>query len=240
MRNGTASIVAILMLALAAPAGGQEREPTPREDYEAFRGEPKRAPEIPRALRSIITESRPERLVVRGLAGQAIPVSLEWFEPFEFTLLHNGRYLAFRYVGYEEDGYILVDRAANGEPAIHETGVAPVFSPNGRYFAAAQTSEAGWNNLEGVGLWEILPDRTVRRFFTNVLPNPLDLRVDRWIRPDCVLVSSVESGYQVPETQDYDRAVREAPRSLYFLEAADGVTMTGTDEDLACAPGQTP
>jgi hypothetical protein len=133
-----------------------------------------------------------------------------------------------------------VDRAANGEAAILETGVVPLFSPDGRYFAAAHMTEPGWNNLEGVALWEALPDRTVRRFFTNALPSTLDWRADRWLRPNCVVVSAVEAGFQIPETQDYDRAVREAPRSLYVLEAADGVTMTGTYEDLACAPGQTP
>ena len=236
MPNGRARVVAVLLLSLAAPAGGQEREITPREEYEMFLGEPKRAPEIPRELRSIITESRPERLTVRGLAGQQIPVSLEWFEPSDFTTLRNGRFLGFRYIGYEEDGYILVDRAAAGAAAIVRTGVAPVFSPDGRYFAAAQTSEMAAGNLEGVALWEVLPDRTVRRFFSNILPNAIDWRVDRWARADCVIVSAVQVGYQIPETQDYDRAVREAPRDVYSLEVGDGVTMSGTWAERGCDP----
>lgn len=240
MRRGRAEACAILLLALAAPATAQERETTPREDYEEFLGQPKRAPAIPHALRSIVTESRPERLTVRGLTGQQIPVSLEWFEPSEFTILQNGRYLGFRFSGYEEGGYILVDRASTGEAATLHTGVLPLFSPDGRYFAAAQTSEAGWDNLEGVALWEVLPDRTVRRFFTNVLPNTSDWRAERWLRPNCVIITAVDLGYQIPETQDYDRAIREAPRSLYVLEVADGVTLTGAVEDLACGRGQIP
>ena len=236
MRKGKARLVAILLLALAAPAEAQERELTPREEYEMFLGEPKRAPEIPRELRNIITESRPERLIVRGLHGQQIPVSLEWFEPSDFTILQNGRYLGFRYRGYEEGGYILVDRAATSEAATLHTGVLPLFSPDGRFFAAAQLSEAGWDNLEGVALWEVLPDRTVRRFYSNILPTAVDWRVERWARPDCVILSTIEAGYEIPDTDDHERAAREAPRSLYTLEVDDGVTMTGTCEERACVP----
>ncbi len=240
MANGRAKAAAVLLLTLALPAGAQEREITPREDYEMFLGRPKPTPQIPPALRSMVVESRPERLTVRGLAGQEIPVSLEWFEPLDFTTYRDGRYLGFRYLGYEEDGYILVDRISRGAAAIIETGAAPLFSPDGRYFAAAQMTEAGWNNLEGVALWQVLPDRTVRRFFSNALPFAPDWRTDRWARPDCVIMSSVEIGYQFPEAQDYDRAVSEAPRSLYTLEVGDGVTMTGTDADRACVREEAP
>src|SRR5687768_11798858 len=70
VRKGKAEWAAALLLACAASAPAQDREMTPREEYEAVRGEPKRAPIIPRELRDIVVESRAERLVVRGLDGQ--------------------------------------------------------------------------------------------------------------------------------------------------------------------------
>jgi hypothetical protein len=58
-----------------------------------------------------------------------------------------------------------------------ESGQTPVFSPDGRFFAAAEMSDAGFNNLEGIGLWKKLPDRTVRHFFTDAAHSGWDWRV---------------------------------------------------------------
>jgi hypothetical protein len=213
---------------------------TPREEYEAVTGQRKRAPAIPRELRDIVIESRAERLVVRGLDGQSIPVSLEWFEPTDFATYQDERFFGFRFIGYEEDGYVLVDRRARGGAAIVATGQAPVFSPDGRYFAAAEMSDSGWGNLNGVALWEVLPDGTMRRFFTDVLPRTEDWRVDRWVRPDCVAVSAMRSDYQIPDTSDRPQAVRNAPRENYAIRVGQGVAMTATYEQAACVPQETP
>ena len=232
MRNGRTSLSAVLLLVMAASAAAQE--PTPRQEYEEASGRPKPAPTIPSELRTMVAEATPDRLVVRGIGGQLIPVSLDWIEPIDFASHRDGRYLGFAITGYEVGGYTIIDRRGAGESAMIETGIAPVFSPDGRFFAAAETSDAAFGNLNGVALWEVLPDRTVRRFFTDALPGSVDWRVDAWVRPDCVSVSSVEPGWAPPGGDDWEEAVRNAPRRHYGIDVREGVVMIDNHERLGC------
>jgi hypothetical protein len=227
-----------LLLAVATPATAQEQ--MPRREYEEATGRPKQAPAIPSELRDMVAEATPDRLVVRGLGGQLIPVSLDWIEPIDFASYREGRYLGFAITGYEVGGYTIVDRRSAGEAAAIETGIAPVFSPNGRFFAAAETSEAAFGNLNGVALWEVLPDRTLRRFFTDALPRGFDWRVDGWVRPDCVAISAIETGWQPSEGQDWEAAVRNAPRVSYAMEVGDGIVLSPTYDRAPCVAEQTP
>ena len=223
MPSSGARAIALLLVALAQPAAGQ---PSARQEYEEATGRPKRAPVIPRELRTMVAETSPDRLVVRGLNGQLIPVSLDWIEPAGFVSYLDGRYFGFAITGYEAGGFTVVDRRASGDGAVIETGQAPTFSPDGRYFAAAEMSEAGFGNLNGVALWEVLTDRTVRRFFTDDVPSSFDWRVDRWVRPDCAALSAIDIGWQPPEGQEWDQAVRSAPRASYAIEVRDEIVLT--------------
>src|SRR5688500_1025486 len=126
VRNGRASWTAWMLLAVAAPALSQEA--MPRQEYEEATGRPKQAPAIPSELRAMVAEATPDRLIVRGLDGQRIPVSLDWIEPIDFASYRDGRYLGFAITGYEVGGYTIVDRRSAGEGAAIETGIAPVFS----------------------------------------------------------------------------------------------------------------
>ena len=222
------------LLALGAPAAAQET--TPREEYEAVTGRPKPAPEIPAALSAMVFETTPDHIFVRGIDGERIPVSIDWFDPREFASHQDGRFFAFSFTGYAAEGYTLVDRRGRGEAAVIETGQAPVFSPDGRWFAAAEMTDSGFGNLNGIALWEVLPDRTVRRFFTDVLPYSVDWRADRWVRPDCVAISSIQPGYEVPGNVPWEEAVRSAPRVHYQLEVGAGVSLSASYGAEPCVP----
>ena len=188
MSNPVRIFAAALTLAMPALAGAQQ----PRTEFEELLGRPVRAPVVPDALRAVVREATPRRLVVAGIGDGAIGVPLEDIETENLAGFANGRYLGFAFRGYEYYGYRLVDRRMRGEAAVIETGDVPHFSPDGRHFAAAQLSGAGFGNLEGVAIWRIEADMTVQIFVSDALPQGEDWRVDGWPRADCVAVSWVE------------------------------------------------
>lgn len=187
-RKLEAALAAALALAMPAMAPAQQ----PRTEFEQALGRPVRAPVIPAELRAVVREATRDRLVVRGLGTGDIAVVLGDIETERFAGFAGGRYLGFHFMGYEFFGYRLVDRRMAGETAVIETGEAPVFSPDGRHFAAAQISGAAYGNLEGVAIWRVDAGRTVQIFFTDVLPQGEDWRIDSWPRADCVSVSAIE------------------------------------------------
>ncbi len=184
-RKGRSLAAALLLLAIPVLAVAQQ----PRTEFEELLGRRVRAPDVPAALRPMIREATAERIVVAGMGGGTIEVPLGDIETGNLAAFLDGRYLGFDFHGYEFFGYRLVDRRMRGEAAVIETGALPRFSPNGRHFAAAQLSGAGFGNLEGVAIWRVEPDRTVQIFLTGVLPQGEDWRVDGWPREDCVSVS---------------------------------------------------
>ena len=141
------------VLLAGTPASAQEFEA--QDEIEAVLGRPKRAPVIPPDLRAMVRVSERDRLVVRGLDGADIVIDIAQMEPESFAQYGGGRFFGFSFIGYEFYGYILVDRAMRGDDAVIETGEAPVFSPEGRHFAAVQFSGAGFGNLEAFGLWTV-------------------------------------------------------------------------------------
>ena len=232
MRSAGASWAAMLLLAWAAPTVAQVANP--RQEYEEATGRPKPAPVIPSQFREMIDEATPDLLVVRGVEGQLIPVTLEWIEPINFRAFYERRYLGFEVSGHEAEGYTLVDRHGRGASAVIHTGQRPIFSPNGRWFAAAEMTESGFGNLNGVALWEILPNRTLRRLFTDALPRAFDWRMDGWVRSNCVAMSAVEIGWQPPEGQDWQAALRGAPRVHYQLEVGEEFALTPRGDGRPC------
>ncbi|HZF93417.1 MAG TPA: hypothetical protein VEZ20_00950 [Allosphingosinicella sp.] len=225
---------AALLAALlgAAPAAAQV---VPRTEYEEVTGRPKPLPAIPRAFSGFVRAASPDLLLVRGLGGRDISVEIDWYEVEGFEQLQGGRFLGFAVTGHEAYGYILVDRAAAAGDAVHHTGARPTFSPDGRWFAAAEMSDAGFGNLHGVALWEVRREGTFRRFYTDALPYGSEWRVDRWVRPRCVSVSAIGAGWGAPPGADPEAAARAAPRTHYSLEIQDGgIDMTASNDRPGC------
>jgi hypothetical protein len=211
-RTNAALIALALSQAVTAPASAQ----TPRTEFEESLGRSVRPPVVPAELRPYVREATVERIVVRGLGGGAIVAPLGDIETERFGGFADGRYLGFHFHGYEFFGYRLIDRRMRGEGAVIETGDTPVFSPDSRHFAAAQISGAAYGNLEGVAIWRVDAARTVQIFFTEVLPQGEDWRIDGWPRADCVSVSSVErqaaDGEPPPERRHFGIEVGESLR----------------------------
>jgi hypothetical protein len=174
-------------LLAASPAPAQDGS-GPSELEEAL-GRPRRIPVIPPELRALVREATRDRIVVRGMRGD-IPIDISGYEPENFRQFGDGRFFGFAFQGYEYYGFHLIDRAMAGEEAVIDTGEAPIFSPDGRYFAAVQFSGAGWGNLEAFALWEVTPAGVHQRLFNTALPAAEDWRVDGWPREDCVALSA--------------------------------------------------
>ena len=231
--RGIVPLAALLAALLgSAPAAAQF---VPRTEYEVVTGRPKPLPVIPRALSAIVRAASPDVLLVRGLSGRDIPVEIAWYEVEGFEQLGGGRFLGLVLTGHEAYGYILVDRAAAPGEAVHDTGARPTFSPDGRWFAAAEMNDAGFGNLQGLGLWEVRNEGTFRRFFTDALPYGDDWRVDSWVRPRCVSVSAVAVGWEAPSGADPEVALRGAPRTHYGLEIREGgIDLTASNDRPGC------
>lgn len=234
MRNGRIEL--LLATALAAPAAGPAaaQGPVLRTEYEQLTERRKARPAIPPEFRQLLAAVSPQRLLVHALDGRNIPIDIEWWEPGDYRRFADNRYIGMTRQGYEDYGYVLVDRAGSGEAAVIATGALPLFSPDGRHFAAAEISASGYNNLEGIAVWEALPERTVRRFFTDALPAAHDWRVDGWPRPGCVALSAVDLAWQPPAGQDWERALTQAPRSHYGVEIGGEIALRATGEQPAC------
>jgi hypothetical protein len=181
--------LALLVGTLLASGPAQAQDGSGPSELEESLGRPRRVPEIPPALRAMVREATRDRLVVRGMRGD-IAIDIREYEPENFQQFGGGRFLGFSFMGYEFYGYTLVDRTMTGEEAMIDTGETPVFSPDGRYFAAVQFSGAGWGNLEAFALWEVTPEGARQRLFNTALPAAEDWRVDGWPREDCVALSA--------------------------------------------------
>ena len=224
-----------LALLLAASTAAAAQEPVLRTEYEQLTERPKPLPAVPRELRAIVAAVSPQRLEVRGLAGQTILVDIEWWEPSELRLLPDGRFLGMRRIGYDY-GYVLIDRAASGEDAVIDSGHLPRFSPDGRWFAAAEVSPAGYSNLEGIALWEVLEGRTLRRFYSDALPDAWEWLIDGWPRAGCIALSMVPMDWTPPDGADWDTALPTAPRNFYRLLVGEEIALEGAAGEAPCEP----
>jgi hypothetical protein len=227
-------LTALALIAAAAAA----QEPAPVNELEQARGRQTRAPAIPEELRPMVREATRERLLVRRVRGPDVVVDISDREAESPAQFGNGRFVGFPYAGYEFFGFTLVDRAAQGEAALIDTGERPVFSSDGRYFASAVITEGGYGINEGVAVWEVLPDRVARRFYTEAMPAGIEWRVDGWPRDACVAISAVEPGWQPPPGIDYSVGIRSAPRAHFQLVMdQDGVALSAAPAASVCGVG---
>lgn len=198
-----------LLMALAL-AGCGDNAPQPAESMSTLSAPPARCGEVPPAQRagsayasaplavpreylSFVTPGV-TRLGVTTLGGSAACVDLDNVSAAsDYAISRDGRFFGFATSGHEFSGYTLVDRAGAG--AVIETGVAPLFSPTRRRFAAAQMSEAAFGGLEGIGVWEASETGTTRIVtITGEAPRGSDWRVDRWGSEDCAALSMLPPG----------------------------------------------
>ncbi|HEX6741075.1 MAG TPA: hypothetical protein VF079_04690 [Sphingomicrobium sp.] len=201
---------------------------------------PTPVPAIPAEFRSVIKRATREQLTIRALDGHDIPVDISGWRLWDYRLFQNGRYFGMEMSGYEVVGYLLIDRAARKRTVI-ATGRAPLFSSNGRWFAVAGLTDASQGNFEGVGLWEIRPSGTTRRFFTDALPPSTDWRMDRWVG-NCFAFSAVNSMWDALNPRDPDDATAQpAPskRDQYSLWVEPSITLHWSSEP-ACPEAQRP
>lgn len=199
--------LALLAGALLTAGPALSQDGSGPSELEESLGRPKRVPDIPSALRVMVRKATRDRLVVRNLHGDDIVLDISDYEPENFRQFGDGRFLGFSFRGYEYSGYTLIDRERSGVEAEIGTGVEPVFSHDGRWFAAVQLSGAGWGNLEGFGIWEVTPSEVRQRFFNMALPAGEDWRVDGWPREDCVALSAAPISVSGSSEQATERLI---------------------------------
>jgi hypothetical protein len=188
-------------------------------------------PVVPPEFRSVIAEAARGHLTLRSLDGRDIPVDISGYNAWDYRLFQNGRYFGMRLSGYEVVGYVLVDRAARADNVI-DTGREPLFSDDGHWFAVAGLTDASQGNFEAIGLWEVGPSGTTRRFFTDAVPISTDWRVDRWVG-NCVAFSAFNSMWDVTNRRDPDDSnAAPAPRKrdYYSLWIQPNITMQWSEE----------
>lgn len=179
-----------------------------------------KAPIIPAQYAAIMSASKTD-LAIETDTKKSVCVRLGWiFELDGFWNSPDMRFVGFSISGYEYHGHILVDRRGEGKEI--QTGAKPVFSPDGKHFAFAQVSDAGWGNFEGIGLW-----RTDKKGSSKVLsienseaaqplPYGTDWRVDRWRGNNRVELSMIQEG-DFAAGDDYAESIAKSPRKTYTI-----------------------
>ena len=226
MRRKIEWAIALSAALIGAPAWAQPPNSDPPRH-------PPRMPQIPAALRGIVTAVSPQHLELRYRNGETHPFVFEYYEVTGLELFRDGRYLGIRLQGDEDYGYMLIDLAGPGHPEF-DTGDAPIFSADGHYFAAAEISESSGSNLEGIAIWQVGPNETFRRLFINALPAGQDWRVDDWAGPDCVRFSAVAGNWRPRRGVTRATALRTAPRNHFGITVGDQTVFHATEDRAAC------
>lgn len=232
MPNSKASRIALLGLVLAAtPAVAQPATPPMSARAQGSHGQ---TPTIPAALRSTVSTSN-GALIIRMNDGSPHRVDISELTIDELEAFQNGRFIGFKIFGNEEYGYILLDRMGRGETAESHTGGKPSFSEDGRHFAAAEISESGFGNLNGVALWHVTPVGVQRLFYTDSVRAGFHWRAEAFRQASCVPITAVEEGWEPTAPDRWDAEVANAPRAWYELRwsAEDGLYF-GRSTDAAC------
>jgi hypothetical protein len=131
-----------------------------------------------------------DNFAVVTLAGATVCVDAIWMEAIhDPRLSDDGRFASFDWEGYESYGHVIVDRS--GAKQVIDTGLAPVFSPSGKRFAAADLGEAGFGALNAFAVWQIEPAAIRRLAIEQVVPRAFDWYIERWAGDTCVELSAI-------------------------------------------------
>ena len=193
MRGFTAVLGTLLACGLTAPlhAAFTPDLPgcTPPEQPDSGERSRTKPIPVPAMLRSILKSSL-HHFAVTTLTGKQVCIDMSWIDSAEdLTLTPDGRFVSFGWMGYESYGHTIVDRAGKG--TVIETGVAPVFSPSRRLFAAADQTESEFGALSGLAVWRVDAAATTEIGRINELPRRNGWRVDRWVGESCIELSAL-------------------------------------------------
>ena len=168
-------------------------------------------------------------MTIQGLRGKPICITLGGIvgEATDFSS-YSTRFLGFYHSGDEAFGYRLVDRV--GATDI-ETGDFPEFSDDGTMFAAIQIVDVDdmAGDFDGIGVWEVLPDRVVTRFSLDADKAPPrldDWQIDRWVGNRCIELSAIDDDIygriRNLEYEAMEKAKAKLPRVHFHLKSYDG------------------
>lgn len=187
--SATPSAVAKVLPVKPIPAAGQARcaewyPPDDKSDYGEHDGPP---PKIERDVRDIVSASRTV-ITIQSLSKEPVCVKLSWIdEVTNFRLSDDKRFLDFDHEGFETWGHLLIDRRSGQQI---ETGSEPSFSDDGSMFVAVPPDRQDAGGIDGIGVWQVLPDRTVERAMLPI-PDGQLWQVDRWANNRCAELSAV-------------------------------------------------
>jgi hypothetical protein len=144
---------------------------------------------VPGVLRDVM-RSGMDNFAFTTLAGVTVCLDASWMEElYDPRLSADGRFASFDWAGYETYGHVIVDRGGSGQEL--DTGVAPVFSPSGRQFAAADLGEAGYGALNAFAVWRIEPGTLRQLAKHEQVPEATDWTIDRWAGEHCLELSAI-------------------------------------------------
>jgi hypothetical protein len=201
-RTDMRRVVALVVIAALAAAGGtalQAAKPKKGQPNIALcqplqplaAGESARtAPiAIPKAIQKIAVATV-DRLAVMSLGKQTLCVDVRMRgEITNLAMSPEGRFVTFDWAGYEADGHVIIDRSGPGQ--ILDTGGAPSISPSRQRIAAVHQSEAAFNELQGLGVWQIAPVGIQSVAIVPNIPEMADWRIDSWTQEECIDLSAV-------------------------------------------------
>lgn len=149
-------------------------------------------------------------------AGNTFCLDTGWMDRIEDAKIsHDQRFLAFGWLGYEQFGYVVIDRSGKGQ--VIDTGNAPLSPPDGKRFAAVDLSVSGFGSLNAFAVWDIRPIGLRQlAMVTDGLPDG-DWRIDGWKGNDCVRLSLLPIDRHPSDQADFEKA----PRDPWFASAAN-------------------
>lgn len=174
---------------------------------------------VPARFRSLL-KSGLDHFAVATLGGRTVCADTSWVERADgLDLSPDGRFLSFRWLGYESYGFTLVDRAGRG--GAHEIGARPVFSPSRRHFAAVDQSESEFGSLSGLKFWRVAPTAVIEIGKVEDIPRMYDWRIDGWVGEACLNLSALPLDQaDNPKTRRLRYAARHVGPGWKVLPAA--------------------
>ncbi len=185
-------------------------------DPEAFKSR-EEAIVLPQDWANFATAGR-DWIAVSTQMGGTLCVDIAWYDSTDSFDRFNDRFIGFEWSGLEAWGYVLIDRARTGSSM--DTGVKPVFSPDGQYFAMVQLSDAGWGGLEGFAVYSVNDAGIEAVHVDKAIPRLADWRIDGWedIKGDrCLRLS----GVHYARVED-GAPIRETDRQWYISRSKTG------------------
>jgi hypothetical protein len=180
---------------------------------------------IPPEFSDIVSTTRTV-MTVQGLAGEPACILLDWFtEASDFSLTDDQRFFEFSHWSDNNFGFDVVDRVSGEDIKV---GSDPTFSDDRSRIFSVQISDDSTGDLEGIGIWEVRPDRVLQLGFipAGKVPGDRVFDLDNWAANDCLELYSLSTDdfAKLPEEEgkEYDRIMSGLPRLHYRLAPVAG------------------